>query len=382
MRYRFFLLVIQLLSWLGESHGSGLVMSQDDNNEPGKAQASTSQTPKPPFPYQSEEVAFENTQAKVKLAGTMTIPPGKGPFPAVLLVTGSGPQDRDETLLHHKPFLVIADALTRRGIAVLRYDDRGIGKSTGTFGTSTTFDFAWDAQAGVQYLKGRSEVDGKRIGIIGHSEGGTIAPIVAARCQEVAFIVMLAGTGITGEEISTLQGKLIAQASGIQADEIAAGAKIQSRVFQIAKAEKPSPELVKKLKSVVLEEVNKLPEEIKQRILKTRLGPMNAQLQLFSSPWFVTFMLHDPRPTLRQVKCPVLALNGEKDMQVPWKENLTEIEKALKEGGNTKVVIKSFPNLNHLFQSCSTGAPSEYFTIRETIHPPVLQLIGDWILQQ
>jgi len=340
------------------------------------------QEPKPPYPYQAEEVAYENTTAKVKLAGTLTIPKGKGPFPAVLLITGSGPQDRDEMIFGHKPFKVIADYLTRRGVAVLRCDDRGVGKSTGEFQKATTFDFADDALAGVDYLKTRADIDSKHIGLIGHSEGGIIAPIVATKSPDVAFIVLLAGTGLSGEEILYLQGRLIAQAMGAKPEDVERGMAIQRRLFDIARKEEPSPELVKKLKAAMQEEIAKLPADSKQAVLKTGIDVANAQLDAFANPWFRTFMLHDPRPVLRKVKCPVLALNGEKDLQVPWKENLTEIEKALHEGGNTRVTIKSFPGLNHLFQTCSTGTPGEYGRIEETFNPAVLKVIGDWLEKQ
>jgi pimeloyl-ACP methyl ester carboxylesterase len=340
------------------------------------------QEPKPPFSYASEEVTFENADAKVKLAGTLTLPRGPGPFPVVVLISGSGPQDRDETLLGHRPFLVVADYLTRRGVAVLRYDDRGVGKSTGAFFKATTFDFAADALAGVRFLKTRREIDPGRIGLMGHSEGGIIAPVVATKSPDVAFIVLLAGTGLSGEEILYLQGRLIGQAMGAKPEDLERGEALQRRLFQAAKAEEPSPELVKKLKAILTEEINNLPEATRQAVQKVGLEAAGAQLNAFAGPWFKTFMLHDPRPVLRQVKCPVLALNGEKDLQVPWKENLAEIEKALHEGGNTQVTTKSFAGLNHLFQTCTTGAPSEYGRIEETFNPAVLKVIGDWIAER
>jgi pimeloyl-ACP methyl ester carboxylesterase len=337
------------------------------------------QEPKPPFLYKVEDITFENAKANVKLAGTLTIPEGKGPFPAVLLISGSGPQDRDETIFGHKPFMVIADYLCRRGVAVLRYDDRGVGKSTGAFLKATTFDFADDAQAGFAFLQGRREVDTKRIGLLGHSEGGIIAPLVASNNPEVAFIILLAGTGMSGEEIMYLQGRLIAAAMGAKPDDLNVGESIQRRLFQVAKAEAPSPELVKKLQTIMKEEIDKLPADSRALVMKTGLDAANAQLQAFAGPWLKAFMLHDPRPVLGKVKCPVLALNGEKDLQVPWKENLAEIDKALRDGGNSQVTLKSFPGLNHLFQTCTTGAPGEYGKIEESFNPEVLKVISAWI---
>lgn len=339
------------------------------------------QEPKPPFPYKSEEVSYESIPGKVKIAGTLTIPPGNGPHPAVLLITGSGQQDRDESLLGHKPFLVLADALTRRGIAVLRVDDRGIGKSTGDFVNSTSFDFAEDVLAGVGFLKTRKEVDSKRIGLIGHSEGGIIAPIVATKTNDVAFIVLLAGTGLTGEEILYLQGRLIAQAAGAKKDELDRSEAIQRKLFALIKAEKPSTELVAKLKTLYMKELEQLSDAEKKEVEKAGGMPVvQAQLAAFAYPWFKAFLFHDPRTVLAQVKCPVLALNGELDLQVPWKENLDAIRTTLEKSGHKTHTIKAFPKLNHLFQSCTTGAPTEYGKIEETMNEEVLKTVGDWIL--
>ncbi len=340
------------------------------------------QEPKPPFPYRSEEVVYENNQAKVKLAGTLTIPEGKGPPPAVLLTTGSGPQDRDESLLGHKPFLVLADHLSRNGIVVLRVDDRGIGKSTGKFAEATSFDFADDALAGVQFLKTRSEVDVKRIGLAGHSEGGVIAPIVATKSKDVAYIVLLAGTGITGEQILYMQGRLIAEAGGAKPQQLEANEAIQRKLFALIKSEPASKELVVKLKKIMEVELDNLPAELKKEMEKMGRDTALKQLERFGDPWFKTFIIHDPATVLRNVKCPVLALNGEKDLQVPCQENLQAIEKALKEGGNSRVTIKAFPMLNHLFQKCTTGNVTEYVQIEETMNVEVLQTVADWIKKQ
>lgn len=339
------------------------------------------QEPKPPFPYKAEEVSYENTAAKVKLGGTLTIPPGKGPFPAVLLITGSGQQDRDESLLGHKPFLVLADSLTRRGLAVLRVDDRGVNKSTGDFLKSTTFDFADDTQAGVEYLKTRKEIDAKRIGLIGHSEGGIIAPIVASKTKDVAFIVLMAGTGLTGEEIIHMQGNMIAKSMGAQKKDLDRADELRRKMYALIKSEKPSQELVKKLEDLYTVETAKLSEQEKKEMEKTGGGAaQRAQFATFAYPWFKTFLIHDPRPVLAQVKCPVLAINGELDLQVPCKENLEAIRDALEKAGHKDHTIKSFPKLNHLFQTCTTGAPTEYGKIEETINPEVLKTMGDWIL--
>jgi pimeloyl-ACP methyl ester carboxylesterase len=339
------------------------------------------QEPKKPYPYAEEEVAYQNKKAGIKLAGTMTLPRSKGPFPAVLLITGSGPQDRDETLMGHKPFKVLADYLTRRGIAVLRVDDRGVGQSTGDHAKATTMDFADDVEAGVAFLKSRPDIDPRQIGLIGHSEGGVIAPIVAGRSKDVAFIVMLAGTGITGEQILYLQGQAILKAMGVSAPQLLARQRIfQQILFTTMKAEPDNATAQKKIREVLAKETAKLTEAEKKAAAKQQAA-LDAQIKTVLTPWFRFFITYDPTSALQNVKCPVLALNGEKDVQVDPKENLTAIAKALIAGGNQDYTSVELPNLNHLFQTCQTGAITEYGKIEETIAPAALQVIGDWIVK-
>lgn len=338
------------------------------------------QEPKPPYPYKEREVAYDNTAGGVKLAGTLTIPQGKGPFPAVLLITGSGAQNRNEELMGHKPFLLIADYLTRRGIAVLRVDDRGIGGSTGSVDQSTTNDFVGDVLTGVAFLKKQPEIDPKKIGLIGHSEGGLIAPIAASRSTDVAFIVMMAGTGLTGEEILYLQGALIAKAAGAPEAALADQLKGQKALFSIIKQEKDNAVAEKKITAYREEELSKLPEEERKKAA-TMDAQFKAGIRATMSPWFRYFLTLDPRPSLRKVTCPVLAINGANDLQVPPKENLPEIEAALKAAGNKDYTVKLLPGLNHLFQTSATGAPSDYAKIEETISPSALQIMGDWIMK-
>ncbi len=339
------------------------------------------QTPQKPFPYREEEVSYENTEGGVTLAGTLTLPAGEGPFPAALLITGSGAQDRDESLMGHKPFLVIADYLTRRGIAVLRVDDRGIGGTTGKLGESTTDDLAGDVLTGVAYLKDHKEVDPARIGLIGHSEGGIIAPITAARSEDVSFAVLLAGTGLTGEEILYMQTELIARAEGMSEEDIQKSLDDARRIYGVLKSGLGKEAMEEKLRHMYEEDMAKLSDEERKDEEITEKA-FEAQLQQVLSDWFLYFLTYDPRPVLQEVHCPVLALNGEKDLQVPPKENLAEIGKALKAGGNTDVTLKEMSGLNHLFQTAETGAVSEYAKIEETISPDVLQLVGDWILER
>ncbi len=331
------------------------------------------QEPKPPFPYRSEDVFVWNEKGGDSLAGTLTIPEGDGPFPAVFLVTGSGPQDRNETVFGQKPFLVLSDYLTRHGIEVLRCDDRGIGKSTGDFGSATTMDFADDASACVEFLKMRKKVNPKAIGLIGHSEGGVIAPIVAVNNRDVSFIVLMAGTGVTGEQVLYEQSALISKASGASDSAVAMQRTMQERLFAVLKEEKDTAAIHDKLQKILEEQLKETPAE--QREAASRGIAM--EVRRMSSPWFRYFLMYDPAPTLAKVKCPVLALNGEKDLQVSPSQNLPVIRKAL--AGNPKASVRELPGLNHLFQHAKTGLMNEYVESEETISPEVLAMIGDWI---
>ena len=335
------------------------------------------QEPKPPFPYISEEVYFVNEKAGIKLAGTLTIPEGVGPFPAVILITGSGSQNRNEELMGHKPFWVFADHLSRNGIAVLRYDDRGVGQSQGTPLNATSADFADDVAGAFSFLRTRKEIDPKRIGLAGHSEGGFIAPIVASSNPAVGFIISLAGTGVTGEMILNRQNQDINLASGADAREIKKGISINKELFAVLKKEPDNVKAENRIAEVYKKELireKRSPEEIDQA-----LKQLNGSMSPVSYNWLRYFISTDPAPFWKKVKCPVLALNGEKDLQVAAGQNLPAIEKAIKSGGNREVTIMALPDLNHLFQHCKTGLPAEYGEIEETFSPEVLKIITDWI---
>jgi uncharacterized protein len=337
------------------------------------------QEPKRPFPYLEEEVAYENKKANVKLAGTLTLPKANGSFPAVLLITGSGPQDRNEEIFGHKPFLLIADYLTRRGIAVLRVDDRGVGGPTGDVNSSTSADFAEDVLAGVEFLKNRKEIDAKHIGLIGHSEGGLIAPLVASQSKDIAFIVMLAGPGLPGDEILVEQNKLVLKAAGSSNEEIARQLKFLAIALPIAKQEE-DPKVAQKRIAEELAKWKDMADETEKKDVEELVKSLErGAIQGLTTKWFRFFLNYDPRPALRKVQCPVLALNGEKDLQVPCKANLEEIAKALKEGGNKDFTVKELAGLNHLFQTCKTGGVQEYGSIEETMAPVVLETMADWI---
>ncbi len=339
------------------------------------------QTPKPPFPYKVIEVSYPNKSGGVTLAGTLTEPESPGPFPALILISGSGAQDRDETIFEHKPFLVLADALTRRGVAVLRIDDRGVGGSTGNTMKSTSDDFAGDVLAGIAFLKARSEIDGTRIGLMGHSEGGIIAPMVASRSSDVAFIILMAGTGLPGEEILYLQGQAILKAMGAGEKSLKRQLDVQKRLFEILKTEKDEKAAEAKMRESAKAWTESL-SEAERKAIGNADAFLSAQFKMVQSPWFRYFLTYDPRPALAKVHCPVLAIIGEKDRQVPVKENLSQIEAALKTAGNHRVTAKELPGLNHLFQKCTTGTPSEYAQIEQTLDPSAISVIADWIGEQ
>jgi alpha/beta superfamily hydrolase len=339
------------------------------------------QEPTKPYSYYSEDVTFQNTKANISLSGTLTLPKKNGFFPSVILITGSGPQNRNEELLGHKPFLVISDYLTKKGIAVLRYDDRGIGDSKGNFKTATTVDFATDVESAINYLQTRKEINKNKIGLVGHSEGGLIASIVASKSKDISFIVLLAGTGIQGDKLLLLQQKLISRAKGISETDIKKSNQTNVKLFEIViqsnDNQKFKTDLTKHIKETLKSDTS---IEIPNGLTKEEF--ISIQVNQISNPWIQYFIKFNPATVLEKVKCPVLAVNGEKDLQVPSNENLTAIKNALKIGGNENVTIKEFPRLNHLFQECKTGLPNEYAKIEQTFSPIVLTEISNWILNQ
>lgn len=339
------------------------------------------QTPAIPYPYYVDEVIYENKTAGIQLAGTLTLPDEKGVYPTVILISGSGPQNRDEELLGHQPFLVIADYLTQRGIGVLRFDDRGVGLSTGEHSTATSADFATDVQAGIDYLKTRKEVKHDQIGLMGHSEGGLIAPMVAKENEDVAFMILLAGPGIPAPELLLKQVELIGRVSGSPEAVLQEDLSLSKQSYDLVLSEHNTAILEKKLTQLFSTAYdNSTPEEQKKAGNKSDF--VAAQVQTLTSPWFQYFLKYNPSTALQKVSCPVLAINGENDLQVSSKENLAGIEEALQKANNKNVTIQELKGLNHLFQHSATGAPSEYQTIDETFAPEALKLIGDWILNQ
>lgn len=319
-------------------------------------------------PYTQRDILFDNISGHNRLAGTLSVPNGKGPFPAVVLISGTGQNTRDEDVLGHKVFLILADAFNRNGIAVLRYDKRGVGGSSGNYDAATTADFASDAQAAVAWLKTQPEIDAKRIGVLGHSEGGIIAPAVAAADGSVAFVVMIAGPCIRGDKLFVLQSAMTAKVYGAPEDYIA-----KRKVFdeELYKAIMSAPS-----ESVALARAKALVAQgVADKVVDANEAETLAQDG--TSPWERYFLAYDPAPTLARLKMPVLALNGSLDVQVPAKENLAAAREALK--NNPNATVTELPGMNHLLQDAKTGAPSEYIDIEETISPTALKIITDWL---
>lgn len=325
------------------------------------------QMPAKPYPYREEEVAFESAPG-VRLAGALTLPEGKGPFPAAILISGSGPQDRDEQLLGHRPFLVLADDLTRRGVAVLRYDDRGFAKSTGRFLDATSSDFAVDAAAAVAFLRSRKDIDPKKVGLIGHSEGGMVAPMAAAKDPRIGFVVLMAAPGVPSREVMNAQRLAVGKVYGVTPEAAARDNAAVARIDTVL-ATNPDWEAAKVEAARILGEASAA-AGVKPEVLMAR------STMLFT-PWYREFIAFDPRPNLAKLRMPVLAVTGANDLQVVASQNLPAIREALKENKDATVV--EAPGLNHLFQTSATGDPREYGRIEETFAPTALKAVGDWV---
>ena len=337
------------------------------------------QVPKKPYPYDVENVTYKNKSAKITIAGTLTLPRSKGPHPIAILISGSGPQDRDETMMGHKPFLVLADHLTRKGIAVLRYDDRGVGGTGGSWKITTMPDRASDVLAAIKYLHTRKDIDHGKLGLIGHSEGGIVGPLVASQRQDVAFVVMLAGPGISGEEILYMQSQRILTAAGAGAAEKKQQLALQKTLFRVVKRIQDPEKAKKALRDAVETWKKTLPKATRKEMEKNKTV-LEASIKKVNTPWFRSFLVYDPEPVLRKVHCPVLALNGDLDVQVPGKENLSAIAKTLLKAKHKDYTVRRFPKLNHLFQTAKTGSLGEYSQIEETFAPTALNAISEWVL--
>jgi hypothetical protein len=339
------------------------------------------QDPVKPYPYIEEQISFNNAAAGIQLAGTLTRPANTlHAVPAVVLISGSGPQDRDQQLLGHRPFLVLADYLTQQGFAVLRFDDRGIGKSGGTFYQATSLDFATDVGAAVRYLQQRADIRADQIGLIGHSEGGLIAPVVAQQQPGVSFLVLLAAPGITGAEVSANQFERMLVSRGLTETTVRHATTIYTNMNKLAaKSEKPT---IAELNAHYQLQWQTLPDDIKQQLLPLGGGALSAErLAELQNAWFRYFQQHDPHIWLSKTKLPTLVLYGSKDVQLDADINLAAIEQALQEAKNTQYKVIRLHGLNHLFQEANTGRWDEYASITQTLSPMLLSNLADWLLQ-
>ncbi len=324
------------------------------------------QDPQPPFNYRAEEVTFTNKKEGNTLAGTLTIPEGDGPFPALVLVSGSGQQNRDEELMNHRPFWVIADYLSRRGVAVLRYDDRGMGGSTGEVLNATSLDFSYDAEAAFDYLLNRKEINASQVGILGHSEGGLINFMVAERRPEVAFLVSLAGPAVNGIEVLKEQQAAILRAQGMTEEAVQFSSNANAQLFEVVETSSDRVEADSLLRQLLKG------WGYNEELTEQTVGQM-------ASPWMYYFLKYDPTDAIVKTTCPALLLNGSKDLQVLASQNLPAYEKIIAEHGKTNLTLRELPDLNHLFQHCETGSPTEYVEIEETISPEVLEAIVEFV---
>lgn len=352
------------------------------SGEEAAAEPERPQEPEEPLPYVSRDVAFRNEADGIELAGTFTRPRGEGPFPAVALISGSGPQDRDESVAGHRPFLVLSDHLTRRGIAVLRYDDRGTGKSGGDFGEADSRGFARDAGAAVRWLAARDEVDSGRIGLVGHSEGGLIAPLVSRRDDEVDFLVLLAGPALPGDELLHLQAEVLIRAGGASEETLRETHRTQERLFRAVLEEDDREVRRRRIRRILTGGADADSVEAGERATPADAADqgVEAQVRQLSAPWFRFFLRHDPAPVLERVEVPVLALFGEKDLQVPADTNMAVMRRALETAPTGEYRIVELEGLNHLFQNAETGLPAEYPRIEQTMAPEAMEAVADWVL--
>ena len=351
----------------GEFTQNGMTFSLNLARAEMKEQKKTRpQDPQPPFHYQIEEVTFVNEKEGNTLAGTLTIPEGEGPFPAMVLVSGSGQQNRDEELMNHRPFWVIADYCARHGIAVLRYDDRGVGGSDGEVKNATSMDFSYDAEAAFDYLRNRKEINATKVGILGHSEGGVINFMVSSRRPEVAFLVSLAGPSVNGIAVLKEQQAAILRASGMTEEMVQFNGNANAQMFDIIETSNDREEADTLLRQLLKG------WGYNEELTEQTVGQM-------ASPWMYYFLRYDPTDAIVKTNCPALLLNGSKDLQVIASQNLPGYEKIIADYGKTNLTLRELPDLNHLFQHCETGSPNEYFEIEETISPEVLELIVGFV---
>jgi pimeloyl-ACP methyl ester carboxylesterase len=349
------------------------------------------QTPKPPFPYQTKDVEYWNADKSIQYGATLTYPitdpgdAGKKSFPAILLITGSGQQDRDETMLGHKPFAVIADKLTKRGFLVLRVDDRGMGETTGDFSQATSLDFAKDVEAGLNFLEAQSEVNKENIGLLGHSEGGLIAPIVANERKEVKFIVLLAGPGIPTMDLMQQQSEAIDVSVGRTLAEARATSGLLRVIWEEINKNEDTASTFKNIRTRADAWAKTLDTATLSKIRNRLAVPIDDYIRkamtAMTGKWFRYFISFNPQPYLQKLQCKVLALNGSRDVQIIAATNLAGIRASLQKSHSPKYDVIELPGLNHLFQTCTRCSPDEYGDLEETFSPTALAIMDDWLLK-
>ncbi len=354
------LFVVALVVGCSSARESGSPASSSPTSE----NSARPQDPKPPYPYRSEDVTYRN--GDITIAGTLTEPEGSGPFPAMLMITGSGPQDRDEDLMGHRPFQLLADTFTRAGYAVLRTDDRGVGGTGGVLDDATYADLAADAAAGVGFLRGRPEIDPAKVGLFGHSEGGYLAPLVAARPgSNIAFAVLMAGPSVVGADVLIEQNKAIMAAAGSPQNEIDDQVRYLTEWSALLRAGDAEG-----AKAYATQHNDSLPEGER--------APQSA-VDSFNTPYMASFITYDPKPALEAMRVPVLAFFGGTDQQVLAGQNEQPMRDNL--AADPDATVHTFPGLNHLMQPSATGKPSEYSAIETTVDPAVLTYVTDWLTQ-
>lgn len=371
------LIAIFQLCYQSFSHGS----PSDSFDTVEQKMVTRFQEPSFPYPYDQEDVIFHNSSANVTLAGTLTLPRSTGPFPVVILLHGSTPMDRNASMFDHKLFLVWADHLTKQGIAVLRFDKRSAGQSTGDYNSSSLEDFADDALAGIEYLKTRKEINFKQIGFIGHSEGGMTALLTTVKSKDVAYIVLMASPCVNWEELILKQEESLMRVDSVSEEFIVQSLKFRKQLFAILKNEKNREIAEPELRKIFVKYFDQLTPAERQ-IAETYYGPLEFQVQFFNSVWFGYNFGYEPVETLKRIKTPVLALNGELDLVVSPKQNLIKIAKTLDAANHEDHTIIEIPLLNHAFQTCKTGSVRECAEIEETTAPLVLDTMSDWILKR
>lgn len=363
-------------------------MSEHNKAQQNPQKPHRPQEPKPPYPYHEEEVCYPNQKAGITISGTLTKPQGHGSYPVVLLIAGMGPNDRNATShFGHKPFLVLADHLTRQRIAVLRVDKRGVGKSTGVFDTTVTGkDLADDVRAGIEYLKTRSDIDASKIGLIGHSEGGMIAAMVAVAPSDVAFVIFMAGAMVTDVQASIEHTALQLHADGASEEMVVRDRVLREKVFGIISQEKDAELAQSKTLAIIDQYWADLPETFKEESAKLLFAFTKAnaasRIAMYNSSWYRFFFAYRPADALKNITVPVLAVNGELDWISAPSITFPVIAQALGQAGNTDYTLATLPQLNHSLQTCQTGAIAEYATLEETMAPQALSMMSDWIVKR